>query len=173
MKSNVALIGFMGVGKSAVGRILADDLGKSFVDSDYLIAQRTGKTIARIFQEEGEIAFRELEIGIIKELAAGANQLIACGGGVVLNKINLDRLKLDGVIVWLTATPEVILKRALADGTGRPLMPPKLAEIRRLLSLRKPYYERAADFAVDTSDLDIEAIVKRIRNELRTNADFN
>jgi shikimate kinase len=174
MKTNVALIGFMGVGKSAVGKILADDLAKKFIETDFLIVQKTGRTIPQIFREEGEIAFREKEIGIIKEVAAFTNQVIACGGGVVLNKINVDRLRQSGMMVWLTASPEVILKRTVADRDGRPLLPAEvnLADIRSMLRFRKPFYQRAADIEVDTSDLDIEHLVKHIIEKLREHADF-
>ena len=126
MKSNVALIGFMGVGKSAVGKALAERLGKKYVEVDSLIVQKAGKSITQIFQEEGEIAFRELEIEVIKEIALKKNQVIDCGGGVVLNKINIDRLKQNAVIIWLTASPEVILKRTTLDGDVRPLLKGKI-----------------------------------------------
>ena len=82
---------------------------------DSLIDEKAGKSIPRIFQEDGEIAFREMEIEVIKEIASRKNQVIDCGGGVVLNKINIDRLKQNAVIVWLTASPSDILKR-LPDG---------------------------------------------------------
>jgi shikimate kinase len=174
MKTNVALIGFMGVGKSAVGRILADDLAKKFIETDLLVSQKAGKSIAQIFQTDGEIVFREYEIGVIKAIGGGQNQVIACGGGVPLNKINIDRIRLTGLTVWLTATAEVILKRTVEDGAGRPLLPPNvtLTYIRSLLRFRQPFYRRAADITVDTSELDIESIVKQIIEKLRQNADF-
>jgi shikimate kinase len=175
MKTNVALIGFMGVGKSAVGKILADDLKKKFSETDFIIAQKAGKTIPQIFREDGEIAFREKEIEVVKEIAGGNNQVIACGGGVVLNKINIDRLRQTGVTVWLTASPAIILGRIVSDGEARPLIPAKvtLADIRALMTFRKPYYQRASDIEVDTSTPDIEAIVRQIIDKLCKNADFN
>jgi len=111
MKSSIALIGFMGVGKTAVGKVLAKRLNKEFVELDYLIEQKAGKPISEIFEQDGEVAFRELEIKVTKEVAKNKNQIIACGVGIVLNKINIDRLKRDSIIVYLTASPRVILKR--------------------------------------------------------------
>jgi len=122
MKSSIALIGFMGVGKTAVGQALAEKLSRTFVEMDVLIEQKAGKPIPEIFQQDGEIAFREMEIEVAKEVSQGKNQVIACGGGVVLNKINIDRLKKGAVLVYLTASPEVILKRTSGDGDKRPLL---------------------------------------------------
>jgi shikimate kinase len=167
-KSNVALIGFMGVGKSAVGKALAERLGQKLVEVDSFIIQKAGKSIPQIFQD-GEIAFREMEIEAVKEIAGGKDQVIACGGGVVLNKINIDRLKQDAVIVWLTATPGVILKRTRSDGAVRPLIKndTDLAGIRDMLSYRKPYYQRAADLEVDTSHDAVEEVVDQIIVKLK------
>jgi shikimate kinase len=103
MKTNIALIGFMGTGKTAVGRLLAEKLNKKFLEQDSLIEQKAGKSIPEIFRQNGEISFRELEIAATKEIAREQNAVIACGGGVVLNKINIDRLKESSVVVYLTA----------------------------------------------------------------------
>jgi shikimate kinase len=167
-KSNIVLMGFMGVGKSAVGRALAERLKMKLVEVDSFIMNKAGQTIPQIF-EAGEIAFREKEIEAVKEIAAGQNQVIACGGGVVLNKINIDRLKTDSVVVWLTATPGVILKRTRQDGATRPLLKAdtNLRDIRDLLSYRKPYYQRAADLEVDTSHTSIGEVVEQIIVKLK------
>ncbi len=169
MKSNIALIGFMGTGKTAAGRLLAERLHKKFAETDALIEQKSGKSIPEIFQQDGEVAFRELEIEVIKEVAEGKNQVIACGGGIVLNKINIDRLKQDSIIAYLTASPRVILERTSGDGETRPLLnvSDKTAEIRELLRFRKPFYERAADIRIDTSKLDINAVVEQILNKAK------
>ena len=169
MKTNVALIGFMGAGKTAVARILADKLDKELVELDSLIELKAGKSIPEIFRQHGEVAFRELEIEITREVAAGSNQVIACGGGIVLNKINIDRLKEGAVIVYLIASPEVIQQRVGADSTTRPLLAKgdKALTIRQMLEFRQPFYERAADVKIDTSSLDIadtaEAIIARLK----------
>ena len=169
MKTNIALIGFMGTGKTAVGEALARKSGKRFVELDSLVAQKAGKPIPEIFQRDGEIAFRELEIEVTKEVSAGKNLVIACGGGIVLNKINVDRLRRDSVIVYLTASPSVILKRTLKDGETRPLLyvQDKMSEIRELLRFRKPFYERAADISINTSRLDVDSVVDQIISRVK------
>jgi len=167
-QSNIALIGFMGVGKSAAGKELAAKLGKQLVEVDSLIMQKAGKSIPEIFQA-GEIAFRELEIEVIKEVFNRKNQVIACGGGVVLNKINVDRLRQDAVMVWLTAYPSIILKRIKQDGVNRPLLNTnsKIEDIRNLLKFRMPYYERAADIKIDTKGLSIDEVVNQVMIKLK------
>ncbi len=169
MKTNIALIGFMGVGKTAVGRTLAKKLNKRFVELDSLIEQKAGKSIPDIFQQDGEIAFRELEFEVAKEVATAKNLVIACGGGIVLNKINIDRLRQEAIIVYLTASLQVILKRTSGDGVRRPLLEvanPALT-IRELLKFRKPCYELASDTKIDTSKLDINSVVAQITGKIK------
>ncbi len=175
MKSNVALIGFMGVGKTVVGKALARKLNWEFIDLDPLIEQKAGKSIAEIFQQDGEIVFRGLEIEVTKEVSQGQNTVIACGGGVVLNQINIDRLRQKSRIVYLTTSPAVILKRILGDGGERPLF--KVANpaltIRGLLRFRKPFYERAADIKIDTSKLNVDEVVKKLIEKMKRDEGFN
>ncbi len=175
MKTSVALIGFMGTGKTAVGRRLAERLGKDFVETDAIIEQRAGKPIADIFREDGELAFRELEIAAIKEIAGRRNQVVAGGGGVVLNWLNIQRLQGDAVVVLLTATPAVILRRAAAGGAARPLLnvPDRAATVRNLLKFRRPFYTRAAEITVDTSRLSLEEVVTGIINRLKEYEGFS
>jgi len=175
MKTNVALIGFMGVGKTEVGEALAKKLNRKFVELDLLIEQKAGKPIPEIFQQDGEIAFRELELELTKEIAKEENLVIACGGGVVLNKINIDRLREGARIVYLTASPRAILKRVSTEEGQRPLLEvdnPTLT-IRELLTFRKPFYERAADIKIDTSKLDINTVAEQIINKLKEDESFN
>jgi len=168
VKTSIALIGFMGTGKTAVGRALAARLGREFVELDSLIEQRAGKSIPEIFQQDGEIGFRELEIEATKEVARKKNAIIACGGGIVLNKINIDRLSKGCVIVYLTASPEVILERTSDDKNERPLLraPDQTSQIKELLRFRQPYYERAADIKIDTTRLDIDTVAERIMTKV-------
>ena len=164
MKTNIALIGFMGTGKTAVGQLLAKKLDREFIELDPLIEQRAGKSIPDIFQQDGEIAFRELEIGVTKEVAQMKNVVIACGGGLVLNKINIDRLTESSGIVYLIASPGVILERVSNEAGQRPLLEVAnpIQTIRELLRFRKPFYERAADITINTSKLDIDAAAEQI-----------
>ena len=169
MKTSVALIGFMGTGKTAVGRELSVKLDKRLIETDELIEQKAGKSIADIFKQDGEIAFREMEIAATKETANHENVVIACGGGVVLNKINVDRLRENGVIVCLTASPEVILERTSKDANGRPLLAvsDRFRQIEELLTYRQPFYERSADVTIDTTGLKVQAVVKKIIERLK------
>lgn len=164
MKTNIALIGFMGAGKTAVGKLLAKKLGKRSVETDRLIEKRAGKSIPEIFSQDGEAVFRQLEIEVIGEVAGDKSQVIACGGGVVLNSVNTDRLKEGAVVVYLTAPPEVILQRVLADTSVRPLLKSKNKEqiIRKLMRCRRPLYEQAADIKIDTSEMDIGEVAEHI-----------
>src|SRR3990172_5812841 len=122
MKTGIALIGFMGTGKTAVGKILAAKLGKKFIEVDEVIEKMAGKSIPQIFRGGGEIGFRELEIEAIRRVAAKKNSVLSCGGGVVLNKINIDRLAAEYIIILLTASPSVILRRLAKDKGLRPLL---------------------------------------------------
>lgn len=169
MKTSVALIGFMGTGKTEVGRLLAQKLGKVFMETDLFIEKKAGKSIPDIFRDSGEVAFRELELEVIKEISGKKNAVIACGGGAVLNTINIDRLQRECVIILLTASPGVILKRTSADKDGRPLLAvgDRLARINKLLKFRWPFYERAADITVNTSRLQPEDVVEYIIEKLR------
>ena len=169
MKTSIALIGFMGTGKTVVGKVLAEKLRREFVELDSLIEQKAGKSIPEIFRQDGEVRFRELEIEVTREVAEKKNAVIACGGGIVLNKINIDRLKKECIIVYLTASPGVILRRTAGDESVRPVLESsdKAWHIKELLRFRKPFYERAADIKIDTSKLDINSITEQIISKLK------
>ena len=159
MRHNVVLIGFMGTGKTAVGRAVAARLGLAFVDTDAMVEERDGRPVARIFAEDGEAAFRRLE----SEAAAAAGDregaVIATGGGIVLGAENMARLRRRGMVVSLRASPAAILAR-VGTGAGRPLLGDDLeARVRRLLDERGALYEDA-DLVVDTSDLSPDAIAR-------------
>ena len=169
MKTSIAMTGFMGTGKTAVGRVLAEKLGRDFIELDALIEKKAGKSIPEIFQQDGETGFRELEIEAAREVADKKNTVVACGGGIVLNKINIDRLRKEYVIVYLTASPGVILKRTSDDKDGRPLLAvdDRAAQIRELMRYRRPFYERAADIRINTSKLNIDSVAEMIIRKLR------
>lgn len=172
MKPNVALVGFMGAGKTAVGKALARRLGKHYIETDALVEEKAGKTIRDIFEQDGESAFRQLEIDAIENLAGIRDAVVACGGGVVLNWINVDRLKDHAAIVYLKATPDVLLQRTASDAGVRPLLQAhdRRERVSQLLARRRPLYERAADIAVDTSGLTVAGVVHTIVQELGSSA---
>jgi shikimate kinase len=175
MKSNIALIGFMGTGKTVVGMALAKRLRRRFIEIDLVIEQIAGRSIPDIFLYDGEIHFRELEIAAIKMVSGGEKQVIACGGGAVLNTINIDRLRETSVIINLAASPEIILKRTATNEGSRPLLNVEnpAERIERLMKFRKPFYERAADFTINTSNLNTDAVTDKIIGRLKKHEGFN
>jgi shikimate kinase len=174
MKTSIALIGFMGVGKTAVGRVLAEKLGKEFIELDSEIEKKAKKSIPEIFRHEGEIGFRQIEIEVIREIAGQRNVVIACGGGIVLNKINIDRLRKECIIVYLTASPAAILKRTSDDKNERPLLSvaDRAGQIKELLRFRRPFYERAADIKINTSGLNVLSVADKIIEKLKEDESF-
>jgi shikimate kinase len=175
MKTNIALIGFMGAGKTTVARSLATRINREFIELDSLIELNTGKAITDIFSQDGEIVFREIEIKVTKDITNGRNMVIACGGGIVLNRINIDRLKKESVIVYLAVTPQVLFKRLTDTKNSRPLLNVKDLEstICELMKHRKPLYEWAADIIVDTTEMPVDSVVDSIVNTLSCDESFN
>jgi len=171
MKSNIALIGFMGVGKTTVGEALASRLKKRFARTDDLIVELAKKPIPQIFREEGESRFRELEMEVVRQVSEEDDSVIDCGGGVVLNRLNIERLRRKSIIVLLTASPEKILRRLKNNDSERPLLsvPNQLERIKELLSAREAFYKESADFEVDTSHLDKNEVVDKISSILSDN----
>jgi shikimate kinase len=147
---NLALVGFMGTGKSSTGHLLAEMLGFEFIDTDALIEQQTGKTIPEIFAQHGEPAFRELEHKVALLLEGKRKSVIATGGGFIAHAGNLQSLRRHALVVCLWASPEAIFERVRHQG-HRPLLrdPDPLAKIRRLLAERESFY-RQADVLVNT-----------------------
>jgi shikimate kinase len=160
----IVLMGFMGTGKSEVGRRLARRLGCAFIDTDRLIEERAGKSVSAIFAEDGEVQFRAMEAEVVAEAAGRAGSVIAVGGGAVVDPTNAARLREAGVMVHLTADPETILARVGAAGS-RPLLAGRdpRAAVNRLLDERRAAYEAAADVTVDTSTRTVDEVVDEIR----------
>ena len=154
MKSNLVLTGFMGTGKTSLGKLLAEKLGRGFVDIDQKIEQDSGMTIPQIFEKYGEKYFRELEKNAVKEVAARKNLVIATGGGTVKDEENIRLLKESGVMVCLTTEPEEIFRRTERRGE-RPVLDAsdedRLNTIKKLLAERQKFYAQA-DYTVDTTD---------------------
>lgn len=162
--ANIVLVGFMGTGKSLVGRELARRLKLGYVDIDELIEKKERKTIPEIFAQKGEGYFRQKEKEVIREVSKFKGYVISTGGGAVLNPENVKCLKENGYVVCLTASVEVILQRIKNQNGERPLLDGsknKRKKIQQLLKERKPFYQQA-DFTVDTSRLSISQIVSTI-----------
>jgi shikimate kinase len=164
---NVALIGFMGTGKSSVGRLVAEQLRFELVDTDELIEKRAGKTITEIFQQNGEPAFRDLEKQLVAELATRTGIVISAGGGLAANEANLKNLKNHAVVVCLWASPEKIFQR-VRHQTHRPLLhdPDPLAKIKTMLAVREPFY-RQADVIVNTELRSVKAVAQQVVHQFQ------
>jgi shikimate kinase len=164
---NVALFGFMGVGKTTVGRLLATRLEYTFVDSDAEAEKEAGMRIGEVFASLGEPAFRALERGVVQRLSAEDEQVIALGGGAVLDPLNIERLRRSSRMVLLTASPEEISLRTRLD-TTRPLLAgeDRLGRIRRLLDERRERYMEAADMVVDTNGVPPIRVAEAIKGRL-------
>ena len=149
---SIILCGFMGCGKSTVGRLLAAQNGYRFVDMDTYIENEAGCTVSEIFAKEGEEGFRRREHDACIALGNQGSLIVATGGGAVLREDNVKALKQSGIIVWLQVHPETVLAR-LADDTTRPLLQrdDKEQAVRTLLAQREPLYTRAADVVVDAN----------------------
>jgi len=168
---NIILIGFRGSGKSTVGNRLAARLKMRFVDTDDLIESREGH-ISDIVKSQGWDYFRKLEKSVIEEISKGDHLVIAPGGGAVLDADNVKALKRNGFIIWLKADQETLLKRIQKDqgsSTRRPTLTGKgtLEEMEETITQREPFYEKASEIQVDTSIIDVEAVVEDILNVLK------
>jgi shikimate kinase len=165
---NIVLTGFMGTGKTEVGRELALLKGLKLIDIDTEIVKSEKMTISDIFKQFGEERFREIETDMIEKVAQEKYVIISTGGGAVLRQSNMDALKRTGIVICLMATPETILMRTGASAE-RPLLQVEnpLEKINELLQFRKPFYERA-DIVIDTegkTPMQIaEEIIEKIRN---------
>ena len=154
----IILIGYMGSGKTTVGRALAKELGMQFYDLDWYIESRRRKTVPQLFAEKGEQGFREIERFMLHEVAEFEDVVISCGGGTPCFFDNLDYLNQQGDVVWLKATPEVLYKHLLMGKTERPLLKGKTPDelitfIRQQLEQRELFYGKA-QHVVDVSLMD-------------------
>lgn len=166
MLPNIVLVGFMGCGKSSVGRRLAGKCGHRFVDTDDLVTARAGRTITQIFQAEGEAHFRDLETAELRELEHAAGLVLATGGGLVLRAENRERLQRLGAVFWLDAEPDALFER-VSRNRKRPLL--QTGDPRRtfdaLLAERRPIYESVARRRVDSTGLSHDDVARLILEE--------
>jgi len=158
---NVILIGFMGAGKSSVGRLLARRLGRCLVETDEMIVAREGRSIPAIFSEAGEERFRQLEAETLDALALKSGEVIATGGGFPCRPGRMEALRRLGTVVWLAGGLDDLLERARRGG-GRPMLAGRTeAEIASLFGSREAYY-RQAHVTVDTTGLGPDQVLARV-----------
>ncbi len=181
-EQHVVLIGYRGSGKTVVGRLLADELGRSHIDTDLLIEEREGRSITAIFEQDGEPHFRRIESEVIDSLAPDTPAVVSVGGGAVADEHNRKRLKDLGAVVWLQAPPEELYRRVVADRKSAASRPPlstadALTEVRMLLAQRSASYEGLADVEIDTSGKSPVEVTQMIllqlecRGQLRASRD--
>ncbi len=171
--ASITLIGYRCCGKTAVGTLIAKNMKRPFIDTDALIEQQTGKTIEEIVRQQGWEEFRRIEKDVIMKVCRKDGLVIATGGGVVLNKDNVEALRKNTWIVWLYARENIIRKRMNIDqvsGKTRPSLtgidPAK--EIMSVIKQREPLYAKAGHFKIDTSDLSVDEIATTIINRFET-----
>jgi len=159
---NLVLVGFMGTGKTCVGKLIARKLDMEYVNTDTLIEQKEGAPIKDIFDKKGEDYFRKIEKEIIAEVSKKQKAAIDTGGGVVINSSNVRDLKKNGIIFCLNATPKEILERT-KKYIHRPLLnvDDPLKEIKRLLEARKEHYKKA-DYQIDTTGKNADEVSAKI-----------
>lgn len=165
MSDNVILVGFMGAGKSSVGRILARRLGRCFVETDDMITAHEGRSIPEIFTDKGEAHFRALEEDMVRLLAFKRGDVIATGGGLPCREGRLEALRAIGTVVWLAGDFDTLYERARRGG-DRPMLHGRTREqAAALYEDRKRFYTRA-DLSVDTSGLTPDQVAGRVAAEL-------
>lgn len=164
---NLVLIGYRGTGKTTVAKILAERLGWKMVDSDDEIENLAGKTIAQIFSDDGEPAFRKLEAKVVANLLTEKQQVVSLGGGAVLEAKSREIISEDNLVFWLTASVDTLAKRLAADSSTAERRPNLtnaggLSEIQQVLEERTPIYQACATFEVDTTDKSPDSIADEI-----------
>jgi shikimate kinase len=167
---NIALIGFMGTGKTSVGRLVAEQLHFEYLDTDEVIQANTGRSITEIFTKDGEPAFRALEEKVVEELASRMKTVIATGGGLPVNPNNLANLKKHALVVSLWSSPEKIWER-VRHQSHRPLLHDEnpQAKIRELLAAREPFYKQA-DVLLNTDLRSLREVAQQVVHQFRLDA---
>jgi shikimate kinase len=168
---NLFLTGYRCSGKTTIGGSIARTIGWSFVDSDALVIRKSGKSIQDIIDTKGWDAFRRMERSALKQICANDRQVVATGGGVVLDEANIRAMQASGMVIWLDAGAETIQKRMLQDESTenfRPALTDKgrMAEIEDMLLQRRPYYESASDFTINTDGIPVNEITRIILKKL-------
>ena len=170
---NIVLIGYRCCGKTSAGKLIAEKLGRRFIDTDELIVEKAGCGIDEMVSRHGWKYFRGIEKDVIKKVSAMENMVIATGGGVVTDEENVKNLKANGFVVCLYADTDIIRERLYKDKRSAESRPSLTGdnpsdEIKNVLEQRKPLYMNASDVVVDTSQLDINEVADMVIDNLKT-----
>ena len=161
---NLYLVGFMGSGKTAVAKEVAETTNLKYIEMDEFIEKKENRSINNIFEDSGEDYFRKVEKEVLKEISLDDNQIVSCGGGVVIDEDNINLMKKTGILICLQAKPEVIYQR-VKNQKHRPLLnvnDPQV-KIMELLKARTPYYEKA-NYIIETDDLSIKQVAQKVKS---------
>jgi shikimate kinase len=174
-KEHIYLTGFRGTGKTSVGTLLAKSLGRTVIDLDGVVTANAGKSIRDIFQDGGEVAFRDLESSALESVSQTGNAVVSLGGGAILRDANRALIRSTGICFWLECDAETIARRLQQDKVSMEQRPAlttldELQEIRELLQARHALYQEASDYRVATAGMTIEQVAEQIIELLSGNA---
>jgi len=161
---NLYLVGFMGSGKTAVAKEIAESTDLKYIEMDELIEKKEARNINDIFKDSGEDYFRKVEKEALKEISLADNQVVSCGGGVVIDEANVNLMKDSGVLICLQARPDVIYKR-VKNNKDRPLLNVENPQVKieELLRIRRPYYQKA-NYIIETDNLSVQQVAQEVKS---------
>ena len=161
---NLYLVGFMGSGKTAVAKGIAESTDLKYIELDELIEKKEARSINDIFKDSGEDYFRKVEKEALKEISLADNQVVSCGGGVVIDEANVNLMKDSGVLICLQASPDVIYKR-VKNNKDRPLLNVENPQVKieELLRIRRPYYQKA-NYIIETDNLSVQQVAQEVKS---------
>jgi len=161
---NLYLVGFMGSGKTAVAKEIAESTDLKYIEMDELIEKKEARSINDIFKDSGEDYFRKVEKEALKEISLADNQVVSCGGGVVIDEANVNLMKDSGVLICLQARPDVIYKR-VKNNKDRPLLNVENPQVKieELLRIRRPYYQKA-NYIIETDNLSVQQVAQEVKS---------
>lgn len=154
----------MGSGKTAVAKEIAESTDLKYIEMDELIEKKEARSINDIFKDSGEDYFRKVEKEALKEISLADNQVVSCGGGVVIDEANVNLMKDSGVLICLQASPDVIYKR-VKNNKDRPLLNVENPQVKieELLRIRRPYYQKA-NYIIETDNLSVQQVAQEVKS---------